>query len=61
MADFVSEEQCALCAGMWSSEREAFRINLESLPLNEPVCSACLVAFWRNIGFPVSNEEEPKH
>jgi len=61
MTDFTTEERCALCSGMWASERGAFRANLETLPLNEPVCNACLMAFWRNLGFPLSNDEEPKH
>src|SRR5262249_33307673 len=41
MSDFVDEEHCPLCSHMWRSEREAFRANLDKLPLNEPVCNAC--------------------
>lgn len=61
MADFVSEDQCALCSAMWPSEREAFRANLDQIPLRETVCDACLIAFWRNIGFPVSDAEPTQH
>lgn len=46
---------------MWASEREAFRANLDKIPLKEPVCNACVMAFFRNIGFPVSDNEEPEH
>jgi hypothetical protein len=24
----------------------------DKLPLNEPICNACLMAFWRNLGLP---------
>jgi hypothetical protein len=61
MTDFTSEEQCELCSGMWASERGAFRATLETLPLDKPVCNACLMAFWHNVGFPISTDEEPKH
>ena len=61
MPDFVSEDQCALCSGMWPSERPAFRSNLDEIPLHELVCNACLIAFWRNIGFPVTDVEQTEH
>ena len=54
MSDFVSEDDCSLCGRMWRSERKDFRRNLEMLPLQEPVCDRCLMAFCRNIiGLPV--------
>jgi hypothetical protein len=56
--DFVAEEECVLCSHMWPSEREAFRANLDGVPLKEPVCDRCMVAFWRNLGLPVKNEIE---
>jgi hypothetical protein len=61
MTDFVSEEQCTLCAGIWPSERAAFRANLETIPLREPVCNACMMAFWRNIGMPIGPDEPTQH
>jgi hypothetical protein len=57
MPDFVSEDHCVLCSGMWASERAAFRSNLNEILLHKPVCDARLIAFSRNIGFPVSDEE----
>jgi hypothetical protein len=56
MSDSVSEDECTLCSGMWPSERDAFRANLDKVSLRDPVCDACLMAFFRNIGFPVSDE-----
>jgi hypothetical protein len=49
MADYVSEDQCALCSGIWVSERDAFRENLDTIPGREWVCDACLEAFFRSI------------
>jgi hypothetical protein len=54
--DYVSEGQCTLCSRMWPSEREAFRAGLDTLPIDEPVCNACLMAFWRNMGLPVRDD-----
>jgi hypothetical protein len=56
MDDFVSEDDCSLCSKMWQSERSEFREVLDSIPLNRPVCNACLMAFARNIGFPVRDD-----
>jgi hypothetical protein len=61
-ADFISEEHCSLCAHMWRSEREAFRANLDMLRLDEgPICTACLIAFWRNMGLPVRDGNTTEH
>jgi hypothetical protein len=61
MQDFVSEDQCAVCSGLHPSEREAFRSHLGEIPLREPVCDACMMAFFRTIGFPVSDGEQTEH
>jgi len=57
----VDKEHCALCARMWRSEREAFRANLDTLPVNEPICDACLMAFWQNLGLPISENDTTEH
>ncbi len=54
--DYVSEDQCALCSRIWPSERPAFRAHLDEIPLNETVCNACLMAWARNVGFPVRHD-----
>jgi hypothetical protein len=57
MPDFVDEEHCQLCSRVEPSEREAFRACLDMLPLKEPICEACLIAFWRNLGLPVRDSD----
>ena len=59
--DYVSEDQCALCSRMWASERLAFRASLDTIPTNEPICNACLMAWARNIGFPVRDDDVTEH
>jgi hypothetical protein len=56
MDDYVSEKDCSLCSKMWQSERAEFRKNLYSIPLDVPVCNACLMAFARNVGFPTRDD-----
>jgi hypothetical protein len=59
-SDLVTEEDCSLCTRMRPRERDAFRASLETLPLKEPVCVACEMAFWRNLGFPVRDHDLPE-
>jgi hypothetical protein len=61
MSDFVDQEHCALCSRMWPSEREAFRANLDTLPMLDGVCDACQMAFWRNMGLPVRDDDATEH
>lgn len=56
MKDYTSEKDCSLCSGMWPSERSEFRKNLYSIPLDKPACNACVMAFARNVGFPVRDD-----
>jgi len=61
MPDYVDEDQFPLCSDWWRSERPAFRANLEWIPLGEPICIPCLMAWSRNIGFPVRDDEPTLH
>lgn len=56
MTEYVSEKNCALCSKMWPSERLQFRELLCSMPLDELVCNACLMAFARNIGLTTRDD-----
>jgi len=51
--------RCPICSGVPEAAREAFRATLERLSFDDTVCDACLVAFFRNLGFPVSDTNEP--
>jgi hypothetical protein len=55
MPDLADEKECLLCGEIPAGERDAFRASLDKLPLDEPVCDECLMAWWRNLGFPISN------
>jgi hypothetical protein len=61
MSDLADEKDCLLCGEIPASERDAFRASLDKLPLDEPVCDECLMAWWRNLGLPVSNDKTTKH
>ena len=61
MSDFVAEEHCPLCSRMWPSEREAFRANLYTISIGDDICDACLMAWARNVGFPVRDDDAKEH
>jgi hypothetical protein len=44
-----SEEDCAVC-GQWpAGDREGVRMLIDRIPLREPVCEECLMAFGRSL------------
>ena len=61
MSDLSMRNIVPFARACWPSERDAFRANLDALPLNEPVCNACLMAFWRNLGLPVRDDDATEH
>jgi hypothetical protein len=54
----VVEAHCPLCSCVASDDRKSLRATLNSIPLDEHVCIACEIAFWRNLGFPVNDIDE---
>ena len=57
--DWVDEADCPVCA--YVDDKAEFREGLDAIPLSVEICKACLVAFFRNIGFPVSDDDPPLH
>jgi len=53
------DEPCAVCASWPPSAREGMRDVIDRLPLREPLCEACVVAFWNNCVARAEQEEEP--
>lgn len=57
----VRSVTCCLCDAVPLTERGKFRAELNDMPLSGPVCDACEIAFWRNLGLPVRDDDETKH
>ena len=55
----VSEAECTLCSGLTPDQRIAMRAALLRIPLFEPVCPECTLAFWENaiVNNPQTEEE----
>ena len=45
----ATEDQCVVCRRWPKALRPAMRAAINSLPLKQPVCVECAVAFWTNI------------
>jgi hypothetical protein len=45
----ASEAECAICAQWPLGLRPVMRSSIYGLPLREPVCAKCQIAFWANI------------
>ena len=48
--EFASEAQCPVCSKWPPQERKSKRQELDEIPLREPICVRCFVAFWKNMG-----------
>jgi len=57
---YLRRTLCPLLAHVAKRERND-RANLHELPVNEPVCNACFVTFWRNLGLPVRDDDSTEH
>jgi hypothetical protein len=47
----ASEDQCVICGHLHWLTREAYRLTIEELPLDEPVCFKCWDALGVNLGW----------
>jgi hypothetical protein len=45
------------CGNWPERDRWALREMLDTLPLHEPTSIECEVAFWRNMGLPVRDDD----
>jgi hypothetical protein len=48
--EFVSEAECPVCSKWPSQDRRSKREELDEIPLGQPICARCFVAFWKNMG-----------
>jgi hypothetical protein len=58
--DTTPEAAGALCRDLNPAQRVAIRAQLIVIPLREPVCDGCVVAFTANLfaGFPKTEKEK---
>ncbi len=47
--EHVTEADCVLCRDLNPDQRIAMRAGLLHIPLFEPVCPECTLAFWENV------------
>jgi hypothetical protein len=45
----MGEKNCSICGELSPIAKAATREELFVIPLREPVCDGCLMAFWRNV------------
>jgi hypothetical protein len=56
----IAEANCALCRDLDPAQRAAMRSDLIVIPLREPVCDQCTLAFWANLLANAPKTEEEK-
>jgi uncharacterized membrane protein len=47
--DRLSEDDCAVCGSWPFALRATMRDAIFRIPLKEPICDDCVVAFWDNV------------
>jgi hypothetical protein len=47
----VPEDRCIVCGHLHALTREAYRLTIEELPLDEPVCFKCWEALGESCGW----------
>ena len=48
--EFTPEADCPVCSKWLQGDRRSKRELLDQIPLAEPICVRCAVAFYQNIG-----------
>jgi len=51
----ATEDECAVCSQWPKAKRALLRKDNNCLPLREPICDRCIVAFWQRLGVRVSD------
>ena len=49
MTDPIEEDQCVICQRWPATLRPIMRDAVFTIPLKQPVCDGCLMAFWINV------------
>ena len=58
MDQFTTEGDCPVCSAWADNEKHQRRLDLERVPLNDPICKACFVAFWGHANGPQFTDED---
>jgi hypothetical protein len=56
--EFTTEAQCPVCSQWPPADRAGKRELFVEIPLHDPVCKRCFVAFWSNISGHHFTEED---
>jgi hypothetical protein len=51
----IPESNCVVCSAWPKADRAWLRKDISCIPLREPICDPCLVAFWQRLGVRVSD------
>ena len=55
-------DDCIICGNWPERDRWVLREMLDTLPIDiELICDACLMAWARNVGFPVRDDDATEH
>ncbi|MDX6462537.1 MAG: hypothetical protein QOE55_6234 [Acidobacteriaceae bacterium] len=61
-APMTSEGACIICGKWPEKDRWALREMLDTLPIDmELICDECVMAWARNVGFPVGDDGATEH
>jgi hypothetical protein len=55
--EFICEAQCPVCSKWLPQDRRCRRALLDEVPLHDPICPRCFVAFWTNMGMMKADGE----